>query len=199
VTSSNAPHARRPSRARTALSGRVPPVDPERQDPHQQDVSARIARSRGRVVGPFPVLLQVPALADRVQHVGAYLRYESALDRDLAEAAILATAQVWDSPLEWDEHEPLALEAGVPTAVIEALRTGTGSAAMPGPLRIVCDYARELASSGRVSSEVYEPALDLLGVARTVELTVLVGYYTMLAMTLNAHEVAATGDGAWSP
>lgn len=148
------------------------------------------------MVGPFPVLLQVPALADRIQHVGAYLRYEAALDRDLAEAAILVTAQVWDSPLEWDEHEPLAREAGVPTTVIESLRTGTASAAMPGPLRIVCEYARELASTGRVSSEVYEPVLDLLGVARTVELTALVGYYTMLAMTLNAHEVAATTEAA---
>lgn len=171
-------------------------MDPERQDPHQQDVSDRIARSRGRVVGPFPVLLQVPALADRVQHVGAYLRYEAALDRDLAEAAVLVTAQVWDSPLEWDEHEPLAREAGVPTSVIEAIRTGAGSADMPEPLRIVCDYARELASSGRVHDGVYEPILDMLGAARTVELTVLVGYYTMLAMTLNAHEVGPTGEPA---
>ena len=148
------------------------------------------------MVGPFPVLLQVPALADRIQHVGAYLRYEAALDRDLAEAAVLVTAQVWDSPLEWDEHEPLAREAGVPTAVIESLRTGIGSAAMPGRLRIVCEYARELASSGRVRNEVYEPVLDLLGIVRTVELTALVGYYTMLAMTLNAHEVAARDDAA---
>ncbi len=142
------------------------------------------------------MLLQVPALADRIQHMGAYLRYEMALDRDIAEVAILSTAQVWGSPFEWDEHEPLARAAGVPTDVIEALRTGASSAHMAGSFRIVCDYARQLASSGRVSSDVYDPVLEQLGVARTVELTVLVGYYTMLAMTLNAHEVPATDRSA---
>jgi 4-carboxymuconolactone decarboxylase len=168
---------------------RVQPVDPAHHDPAQRDVADRIARSRTRVAGPFPVLLHVPALADRVQAVGAYLRYEAALARDLAEAAILATAQVWKCPREWDEHEPMARRAGVPNDVIEQLRADASTATIDEPYRLVCDYARELASSGAVRDEIYHPVLALLGEERTVELTALVGYYSMVAMMLNAHHV----------
>ena len=60
---------------------------------------------------------------------------------------------------------------------------------MPDRFRAVCDYTRELASSGRVSDEVYRTAFRLLGTQGTVELTVLVGYYGLLAMTLSAHRM----------
>ena len=168
---------------------RMQPVDPARLSPEQQDVFDRIAGTRGRVAGPFTVLLHVPALADRIQHLGAYLRYEAGLDRDLAEIAVLVTAEAWACPFEWDAHEPLARRAGVPDAVIEGVRDGNRSGSMPGRFRAVCDYARELASSGRVSDKIYRTAFELLGIAGIVELTVLVGYYTLLAMTLNAHEI----------
>jgi 4-carboxymuconolactone decarboxylase len=128
-------------------------------------------------------------LADRIQHLGAYLRYDAGLDRDLAETAVLVTARVCGSRFEWDAHEPLARRAGVPDEVIEGVRDGTASDVMPDRLRAVCDYTRELASSGRVSDEVYEAAFGLLGTSGTVELTVLVGYYSLLAMTLSAHRI----------
>lgn len=181
-------------RTMTSRPGRrVRPIDPDARDRQQQEVFDRIALSRGRVSGPFTVLLEVPILADRVQHLGAYLRYETQLGRDLAEAAILATAHAWDSPFEWEEHQPLAREAGVPLDVIEALRAGGSTDSMAPPFRIVCNYARELATSGHVTDAVHGSAMELLGLARTIELTVLVGYYAMLAMTLNAHGIAGPG------
>ena len=39
-----------------------------------------------------------------------------------------------------------------------------------------------------VSEATYRRVLDYWGVVGIVELTALVGYYTMVAMTLNAHE-----------
>ena len=101
---------------------RVQQVDPERLTPEQREVFDRIAGTRGRVAGPFTVLLHAPDLADRVQNVGAYLRYETELERDLAETAVLVTARAWDSAFEWEAHEPHARRAGVPAEVIEALR-----------------------------------------------------------------------------
>ena len=168
---------------------RIRPVSPAHLSPEQQDVFDRISGTRGRVAGPFTVLLHVPALADRVQHLGAYLRYDAGLDRDLAETAVLITARACGSRFEWDAHEPLARRAGVPDAVIKGVRDGTPSDVMPDRFRAVCDYTRELASSGRVSDEVYRTAFRLLGTQGTVELTVLVGYYGLLAMTLSAHRI----------
>ena len=93
---------------------RVQQVDPERLTPEQREVFDRIAGTRGRVAGPFTVLLHAPDLADRVQNVGAYLRYETELERDLAETAVLVTSRAWDSAFEWEAHEPHARRAGVP-------------------------------------------------------------------------------------
>ena len=158
----------------------------------------RIAATRGRVPGPYTVLLHVPALADRVQSLGAYLRYEGDLDRDLAEFAILLTAHRWASMYVWNAHEPIARHAGAPDAVIDAARSGDDSGSMPARYRVVCEYARELSSSGSVSDEVYEAAATLLGIPGVIELTVLVGYYGLISMTVNAVDTAA-GHGPTHP
>ena len=50
-------------------------------------------------------------------------------------------------------------------------------------------YASELNRYKSVSDATYADALSLLGARTVVELTALVGYYTMVAMTLNAHEI----------
>ena len=57
------------------------------------------------------------------------------------------------------------------------------------------DYARELNEHCKVSEPVYKRALERFGVNGIVELTALIGYYTMVAMTLNAHEIPLP-DGA---
>ena len=168
---------------------RVPPIDPEGLTTEQQRVFDRIAGTRGRVAGPFTVLLHVPVLADRIQNLGAYLRYEASLDRDVAETAVLVTARLRGSPFEWEAHEPHARRAGVPDEVISTLRDDGPSERMPDRYRTVVDYARQLGTDGGASDTTYASALDLLGAVGIVELTVLVGYYAMLAMTLRAHGV----------
>lgn len=174
---------------------RIEPVSPTRLSPEQQDVFDRIAATRGRVPGPFTVLLHVPALADRVQSLGAYLRYPGDFDRDLAEFATLLTAHRWSSDYVWNAHEPIARQAGAPEAIIDAARSGGDSGSMPARYRVVCEYARELSSSGSVSDEVYQAATTLLGTPGVIELTVLVGYYGLISMTVNAIDTAA-GQGA---
>ena len=175
---------------------RIPPVRLDRLAPAQQEVADRIAGTRGRIAGPFTVLLHVPVLTDRVQHLGAYLRYEATLDRAVAETAVLVTARVCDSPFEWEAHEPHARAAGVPDDVIAAVRTDGPSDGLPPPFSAIVDYARELAASRRVSDEAYRAVVEILDVEGTVELTVLVGYYALLAMTLAAHHVEPPDVGA---
>ncbi len=165
---------------------RIAPVDPGHLTLDQQAVADRIAGTRGRVPGPFTALLHVPELADHVQNLGAYLRYRGALDRDVAEAAILVAAKRWGSAYAWNAHEPIARRAGVPDAVIESVESGGAFDSMPARYRVVCVYARELATSGRVTDAVYETTAAALGPPGTIELTALVGYYSLVAMTLNA-------------
>ncbi len=55
----------------------------------------------------------------------------------------------------------------------------------------VYEYIRELLQFGNVAGTTYTRVLDLIGKVALVELTGLIGYYTMVAMTLNVHEVPA--------
>ncbi|MFZ1910653.1 MAG: carboxymuconolactone decarboxylase family protein, partial [Burkholderiales bacterium] len=77
-------------------SPRLPPLSKHDMDEAQQRVyDAIVAGPRGGVRGPFDALLRSPELADRLQKVGAFVRFESSLPAHLSELAILVTARHW--------------------------------------------------------------------------------------------------------
>jgi acetyl esterase len=59
-------------------------------------------------------------------------------------------------------------------------------------------YVSELNRSDTVSEDIHRRVRERFGAVGAVELTALVGYYTMVAMTLNAHEIPLP-DGAVPP
>jgi len=171
---------------------RLPPIDPQALDASQQAVYDRIAGgARGGVGGPFIPLLTSPELCGRVEQVGVFIRYECSVPMRLRELAILTVGRHWQADYEWFAHAPIAAKQGVPAAVIEAI--GAGSEAPPfdaEPDRIVWRFVRTLLRDGRVADDAYAGVQALLGDKGAVELTGLVGYYTLLALQLNTFEVA---------
>jgi 4-carboxymuconolactone decarboxylase len=169
---------------------RIPFVTPDTaMTPEQRKVYDTVASGpRGKVQGPLLAALHRPELADKWQQLGELLRYRTTLPLRLSEIAILVTAQRWRCQLEWHLHEGFALQASVPRAVIDDIRAGRCPASAEPQELAVHDYAAELQDRRGVSEETYRRALGHWGVVGVVELTALVGYYTMVAMTLNAHE-----------
>jgi 4-carboxymuconolactone decarboxylase len=153
--------------------------------PAQREVAERIVTSRGKLPGPFSALLHVPALADRVQALGAYLRYEGLLDRDIAEWAILVVASHWGSSYVWGAHAAIARRHGVSDEQLDVLKAA-GVSELPERLRVVRVFSHELASSGRVTDAAFEEAAKLFGTDGVIELTVVVGYYSLISLTANA-------------
>src|SRR5881394_51461 len=101
---------------------RFPEVAREQMSEAQRRVYDAIAGGpRGGVRGPFAALLRSPELADRVQKVGEYLRFNSALPPRLNEFAILVNARFWGSKYEWFAHKPLALKAGLAPSIADDL------------------------------------------------------------------------------
>ncbi|HXH84355.1 MAG TPA: carboxymuconolactone decarboxylase family protein, partial [Candidatus Tectomicrobia bacterium] len=97
-----------------ARAARVPLLESrEGLSPAQQEAWDAIAESRGRVVGPFAVLLHSPEVARRVAALGHLLRFEGRLSAVERELAILAVARALDCQFEWAAHAPLARRAGV--------------------------------------------------------------------------------------
>ncbi len=150
---------------------------------------------RGSVPELFMALLHNAELADRVQSLGALLRYDTSLGPRLSELAILAVARHWSCQYEWHWHAPEAAKAGLPDTVIEAIRQRRPPPLAAPDEMAVYDFTCELQINRAVSDETYDKALSLLGPAGVVELTALNGYYAMIAMTLNEHRVPLP-DGA---
>lgn len=147
------------------------------------------AGRRGAVLDLFMMLMHSPELADRAQRLGVFLRYDTSLPTRLSELAVLTTAKHWNSSYEWHFHEKEARAGGLAPRIIEAIRTGGAPKFENSDEAAVYAYAREILSNRHASDETYRSALALLGNRGMVELTCLIGYYGMIAMTLNEHDV----------
>lgn len=171
---------------------RIPQLDPATLTAEQKRVYEEIAGGpRGGVRGPLAVWLRRPALADTAQALGRYCRYDSALDPRLSELAILVTARIWDAAFEWAAHEPHALKAGLPASVVEALREDREPEFDAEDEAVVYAVSRRLNLDRRLSDDLYARALATLGEDRLIDLIGVLGYYSLVSMTLNAFEVQA--------
>lgn len=169
---------------------RLQPVDPATLTPEGRTVYDKIANSpRGGVRGPFLALLHVPEMCDRLQHLGAYLRYDTLFEPRLSEMAILIAARQFGCQYEWFAHEPHAQKGGLAQPVIEAIRAKRRPENMKPDETAVYDYAHELVTNNKVSDATYQQVTKTFGTRGAVELAGLVGYYIMVAMTLLAHDV----------
>jgi 4-carboxymuconolactone decarboxylase len=174
---------------------RIPLFPTEIMTDEQSSVYQKIISGpRGKIQGPLRAALHNANLADKWQELGALLRYGTSLPANLSEIAILITGRACNSPFEWYAHRLEAEKIGVKPQIIDAILKGTYPEAMNAEETAVYDYASELTKTKSVSDATYNQALKLLGVKTVVELTALVGYYTMVAMTLNCHEIPLPED-----
>lgn len=163
---------------------------PESMNPEQRAVYDKIVSGpRGRIQGPLRAALHNPELADKWQALGALLRYGTTLPPRLSEIAILVTGRACNSPFEWYAHRAEAEKAGIEASLIESLLAQTEPSGMSSDDAAVYHYAVELNRHNSVSDATYAVALERFGERAVVELTALIGYYTMVAMTLNCHEI----------
>ena len=170
-------------------SSRLRQLERDDLDEQQKAVWDAIVEARGSVAGPFQVWLHSAAFADRAQKLGALVRYQTRLEPRLSELVILVTSRAWDCQLEWTLHEPFALEAGLAPELLEAVRLGQYPEFEREDEQGVYDYTAELVYNRFVQERTFAAARDLLGDAGVVELTGLIGYYSMVAMSLNAFQV----------
>ncbi len=174
---------------------RIPLFPMPAMNPEQTAVyEAIISGTRGTIVGPLRAALHHPELADKWQQLGELLRFRSNVKARLSELAIVITARHWDSQLEWFIHARVAAEAGIAHATLDKIKTGIRPDLESADEGVVYEFVSELLRLHRVSDATYSRALDLLGIVGVVDLTALVGYYSMVALTLNAHAIPLPED-----
>lgn len=167
--------------------------------PEQQRIhDAILSGPRGVVEGPLRVWLQSPGLADKAQALGAFCRYGTGLPARLSELAIITTGAFWKAGFEWAVHAPIAASAGIPDHAIEAIRSGKPPQFDREDEAAVHAFSHMLHSQRRVDDATYARAVASLGVQGVVELVGILGYYSLISMTINAFEVPLP-EGADDP
>jgi 4-carboxymuconolactone decarboxylase len=178
---------------------RLPLPSPDEMTPEQRAVHDEIVSGvRGRLVGPLRAVLHSPELARRWSRLGEYLRFSTSLPRKLNELAIIVTGRRWGSQIEFLIHAEAAKAAGLDLACIEAIRLARPPAFADQAEAEVYELARSLLQTGTVDATLHAAVTARWGARGVVELTAVIGYYSMVAMTLNAHEIPLP-DGAAPP
>jgi len=176
---------------------RVPLPIPDDMTPEQRRVYDDIgALRRGHVPVHYHAALCNPELADKWQQIGELLRYRSSLPLRLSELAILVTACDQRCDYQWTAHEPIAAKAGLAPDVIAAIKAGRRPAFTAADEVAVYDYCAMLLQTKFVDDDTHARATAAVGACGIVELTALLGYYVMVAMSINAHQLTAADDAA---
>lgn len=169
---------------------RIPfPDEGELTQAQRRVIEKIVSGPRGALVGPLRAALHRPDLADAWQHFGAMLRYDTSLPPRLTELAIIVTARRWNSQLEWHVHAQAALDAGLPDSVVASILAGDTPEFEEEVDGEIYEFAREIQLTGQVSEPTYQNVMRRWGALGIVELTALIGYYTLVSMTLNAHHI----------
>ncbi len=179
------------SNAADINGGRISFPEPETMSKAQRAVYDQIISGpRGRLIGPLRAALHNPELADAWQRLGKVLRYDTSFPSHLNELAILITARRWNSDLEWAIHEREAAKAGLQPNYAEAIRTGVVPAfGNDAAARAIYDFTWQVLQRGDASDAAHSAIVRRWGEIGVVELTALVGYYSMVAMTLTVQKI----------
>lgn len=169
---------------------RISELNPAEMDTAQKAVyDSILAGPRGSARGPFHAWLHSPELAERAQHLGAFCRFSTSLAPALSELAILVVARHWRSQFEWYAHAPMALEAGISEAVIEAIRCHQEPDLVEPDQRVVYTFVGQLLRDRTVDQNLYDQAVAALSERGLVDLVGIVGYYCLVSATLNVFEM----------
>ena len=170
---------------------RLPEIPADRQSEAQTKASADfLAARKVPVFGPFVPLLRSPELMTNASNMGLHLRYRSVLPLHLSEFIILITAREWSQQLEWHIHQPIALKAGLDPAVVTAVQLGRRPDVMGEEETLTYAFSTELHRNKGVSDLTYERVVAKFGEQGAIEMAGINGYYTLLAMTMNAAQTA---------
>ena len=132
-------------------------------------------RKLGFMPNMFAVMGKSPKALEAVASVGEHVRFHSALDEDLREMVICEVSAILGNKYEWCHHIH---------KVPERLRPMIGSAAIedePAPTGQALRFARLLAAGEIVPDALVDSLKETMGEDGLIDLTVMVGYYQLLA------------------
>jgi 4-carboxymuconolactone decarboxylase len=172
---------------------RLPEIDATKLAPEQRVIYDRMLRERGHMRGPFAVWLRNAELCENTIKLQEMFASRVKLERRLLELMILVAARLATAQYAWFIHEPHALKFGISPEIIQAIRQRRTPDFTREDERLVYDITMELNTTRTLSEASYRRGMATFGEQVMVELISAVGFYSMVAMTLNALDVSVPG------
>ena len=136
----------------------------------------------------FAGMAHAPAAARATALLGGAILFNGELDARTREMAILRVGHLADCDYEIAQHEGVGRAVGLDDHGLAAARTGDATG-VGEEARLAMLWAEEAATSGSASPALVEETIRLLGEPRAVELSLVVGYYRMLAVFLKSFRI----------
>ncbi|QND75616.1 carboxymuconolactone decarboxylase family protein [Tardiphaga robiniae] len=166
---------------------RMPPIPADKYTEAQKKAAEEFSGGRGyEVRGPFVPLIRSPEVMLRAKAMGDHLRFNSALAPRLSEMIILITAREWTQQYEWVAHHDIAIKAGLRNDIADAIADGRRPVGMAEDEEAAYDMSIEIQRTKRVSDPTWNKAVAKFGEQGVIDLLGINGYYTFLAMAMNA-------------
>ena len=175
---------------------RLPPASRDSVPENQRAAFDELLRGYGTVprYGPSSVMIHVPKVHQMMNTVNLYLRNESSLPKKIQELAILVTARELDCQYIWNAHAASARASGIGDATVDALRECTAPPKLADDESAVVRYGQEFFRTHHVSRGGFQAALEQLGRQGVIELGLIMGNYSGLALLINAFDVDLPPD-----
>ncbi len=176
--------------------GRYAEIPLERMTAEQKRAYEFTVKMRGLVPGPYKIWLQNPKLIELMVPLGAYYQGHSSLSKAEIEIATNLTNARWLAAYSNYEHEKIAEKDGnLPPQKVQALIAGLPTSFEDPRQQVVYEITSALIAPRVVPRGLYQRAVNLLGDAGLTDLTVLIGYFTCVSLTLVAYDVPSNAVG----
>ena len=100
----------------------------------------------------------------------------------------------WSAQVEWWVHAEEASKTGISKDIIEAIKHGEPPPFQKAEDIAVYEFTRQTLLNGKPDDQTYKKIVDLWGAKAVMELSAIIGYYTLVALTLNAHDIPLPDD-----
>jgi 4-carboxymuconolactone decarboxylase len=175
---------------------RVPEVKRSSMKPEDRAIYDKVAGANRTtpMLGPGGVSLHMPKVAQAMDILNQYLRYDSIIGRRYIEVAILVTAREFDQQYEWTFHEQAALTAGAPQATVDAIKHDGPVAGLDAKDALIIRYGREIMREHRLSAATWAEAVAKFTQQGALEIAAIMGDYLLAAVLLHAVDQRLPAD-----
>jgi 4-carboxymuconolactone decarboxylase len=174
---------------------RLDVIPQDQMTERQSELADRIIAKRGKIGGPFKVWLHSPELCDRVEALGAFVRFDCSMPERIREYALLVASRNFDAQFSWNSHIDKAISTGVPAEAVAALaRHERPDFGDDVELQTFHDFAVELLETHFVSDETFARLQAVFTDQQLVDAIGLLGNFTLLSMCLNTFQVDLQAD-----